>query len=196
MCSKREILVLYKLIFIIGLFSLLSVGCSESSINKVFQANVNSFDTDDQGGRVSSGGLGIYRPTGGNPDGYLSAIDAANGVWYFIASQTFINEVKKRYGQTLRFDLEQSVVDNQASKDDVILASGLDTLRFNTAYNPKTTWMRYAVKLDESSGWKKNRKIVSQADIQTVLQNLTNLRIRGEFRAGPDQGGLDNAAIY
>ncbi|GAG24044.1 unnamed protein product, partial [marine sediment metagenome] len=35
----------------------------------------------------------------------------------------------------------------------------------------------------------------SQADIQTVLSDLTQLRIRGEFVVGFDSGDLDNVVL-
>ncbi len=69
-------------------------------------------------------------------------------------------------------------------------------LTFNTLCNPKITWTSYPIKLDELNGWKKGNTKVTKEDIQSVLENLSNLRIRGEFKAGPDQGGLGNVAIY
>lgn len=127
---------------------------------------------------------------GGYPGGYVYAIDNTLGVWYFVAPQHFISEVKKGYAKSLHFDLIQSTIDFQYEADDVVFSDGIDTLTFNTVYNFKTTWTSYAVKLDEFSGWKKGSSIATKTDMQT------DLRIRGEFRAGPDRGGLDNVAIY
>ncbi|AKD56051.1 laminin B domain-containing protein [Spirosoma radiotolerans] len=155
-----------------------------------------AFDNDNQGWQISSGAISSYSATGGNPGGYIIGTDNALGFWYFIASKEFVSETRKSYERNLGFDLEQSATDSQANADDVILTDGSTILTFDTAYNPKTTWTHYSIKLDEFSGWKKGKVKATKADMQTVLQNLTELRIRGEFRAGPDRGGLDNVAIY
>lgn len=172
------------------------ISCRERSFNALSYPGFVGFDAGNDGWRVSEGGIGSYSATGGNPGGYIVGIDSAYGVWYFVASESFVHETRKYYDRTLKFDLIQSATDSQVNASDVILTDGTTTLTFNTSHYPNTTWTPYSVKLDELSGWKKGNAKATKADMQSVLANLTNLRIRGEFKAGPDQGGLDNVILY
>jgi len=197
MFFKLKKAVNYKPAFFLGLFSFLTASCAEENFTALKYPGFAGFDTDSEGWHVSEGGIGSYSATGGNPGGYTVGTDNALGFWYFIASRSFVNETRRSYGRTLSFDLEQSATDFQdISKDNVVITDGTNTLTFDTAYNPKTTWTHYSVKLDEFSGWKKGSSTATKEDILHVLLNLTDLRIRGEFRAGPDRGGLDNVTLY
>lgn len=192
-----EKVVFYRLACLVGLLVAVLAGCSRVRIQPQPQPNSNNFDTDLQGWRVSDLGIGRFSATGGHPGGYLAGEDRTTGDWYYIASPAFLDEVRGGYGKTLRFDLKQSAIDSVYSvPDDVILTDGRTTLTFDNAYSPARTWTYYAVRLDELSGWKKGKSAATQAEIRAVLQNLTALWIRGEFRGGPDQGGLDNVAVY
>lgn len=189
-CCRRNRLNRISILF----FFVFSVGCTET-ITPVFPISY-SFDEDAQGWQGSVGCKSGYSPTGGNSGGYVYGIDETSGVWFFVASHHFVDISKRAYGLTLSFDLVQSATDAQANtNDDVILTDGTTQLTFNTPYNPSTRWTNYFVKLDEKSGWKKGRVNATKTDVQQVLQNLTSIRIRGEFRSGPDRGGLDNVSI-
>lgn len=186
-----------RLGYIVGFLCIfLSISCSELILIPTLVPYYVTFDEWDQGWRVSEGGIGSYSVAGGNPGGYIVGTNSAYGVWYFVASKGFVRETRKYYERTLKFDLIQSTTDSQINAHDVILTDGTTTLTFNTSYHPNTTWTHYSVKLDELSGWKKKNVKATKADMMAVLQHLTDLRIRGEYRAGPDQGGLDNVILY
>lgn len=195
---KSEKIVFYRFVFFIGLLSIILLKCSKFNKPGPTLPTVSNFEEDDQGWRISENSENTvpeYSTSGGNPGGYIYTTDRLSNAWYFVASTRFANEVKKGYGKTLYFDLKQSATDAQYDADDVILTDGTIVLTFDTAYNPSTTWTHYSIKLDELSGWKKGASEATGTDIQAVLQNLTELKIRGEFRSGPDTGGLDNAII-
>lgn len=195
---RPEKILFYKFVFFIGILLIMLLKCSEFNKPGLTLPNVSNFIADDQGWRISENSENIipdYSASGGNPDGYIYTADKSSDAWYFSASTRFVNEVKKGYGKTLSFDLKQSATDAQYDADDVILTDGTIVLTFNTAYNPSTVWTHYSIKLDELSGWAKGASKATKTDLQTVLQNLVELKIRGEFRAGPDTGGLDNAII-
>ncbi|WP_018620294.1 laminin B domain-containing protein [Spirosoma luteum] len=153
------------------------------------------FDNDAQGWQINEAGKGGFQSFGGNPGGCIYAEDISTDAWYFIASNEFIDMTRKAYGLTLGFDLIQSATDAQFNADDVILTGGTTQLTFNSPHNPGTRWTSYLVKLDEKSGWKNGKVNATQKEMQQVLQNLTSIRIRGEYRNGPDRGGLDNVSI-
>ena len=166
----------------------------------IIPSTVSTFDTDAEGWTISGDATTttpIFSTTGGNPGGYMYSIDrVSGGVWYFVASPTFVGRAKSGYGKTLSFDLIQLIsTDSQFDDDDVILEGNGLKLTFDTPYNPALKWTSYSIKLDETVGWKKGAVNATKAEIQGVLQNLTNLQIRGEFRNGPDTEGLDNVMI-
>ena len=197
--SNPEKVVFYKFAVVGGLLLALLIGCYRFTLTPLDPPDSDSFDDGDQGWRISEGGVGGFSATGGYPGGYMAGsdnFDPVNTYWYFIAPAPFTNEVRKGYGKMLRFDLIQSGTDVQRYTDDVILTDGTNTLTFDISYNPNTTWTSYAIKLDELSGWRKGEGPATKADMQAMLTNLTELRIRGEYKSGPDNGGLDNVAIY
>ena len=165
---------------------------------------VSTFDNDYDGWRVIGdvqGGSGMpnYHPTGGNPGGYLSAVDDATGdTWYWQAPGKFLGDKAGTYGQFLRFDLKQSDVISQFDDYDIILQGPTYNLIFNTPNNPDTTWTSYSILLSETAGWRIDDTlgaVPSQLQFQSVLSNLQNLFIRGEFIVGDDSGCLDNVRL-
>lgn len=174
-----------------------TVSCTEGNFTVLRYPGFVGFDVDKDGWRVSEGGTVGYSLTGGNPGGFLFGDDAGGKAWYFIASDSFVAETRKAYGSSLRFDLKQEMVAlNPDGISDIVLTDGKTTLTFKTAYKPATTWTHYAIRLDELSNWKKGSRLATKTDMQIVLQNLTGLRIRGDYKAGPDRGGLDNVTLY
>ena len=160
----------------------------------------STFSVDDEGWR-GSGDAALAVPTwyatGGNPGGFVELDDGlAGGVWYWEAPATFLGDASSAYGNFVRFDLKQSSTSSQFDSPDVILNSGGLELIYDTANNPDITWTHYDVPLTEA-GWEVNGegRVPSSAEFQTVLANLERLRIRGEYVAGSDTGGLDNVIL-
>jgi len=142
----------------------------------------------------------FHNATGGNPGGYIFCIDQVQSAsWYFLAPNKFLGNISDAYGQSLIFDLRQSFLDNQInSSDDISLTSDTLTLHFNLVHNPQTVWTRYSIPLKEGRLWinANTGNPATQTEMQMVLSNLTELRIRGEYRTGPDTGDLDNVMLH
>jgi len=164
----------------------------------------NTFDADAEGWAVvgdaqSGSAQPDYSATGGNPGGYTSATDDAQGTfWYWQAPPKFLGDRTAAYGKLLTFDLKQSAADKQLDESDVVLVGGGLTLVFDTSNNPGIDWTNYSIPLQAGAGWKKDSLTganASEAEIRLVLRSLTALRIRGEYREGPDTGGLDNVVF-
>lgn len=140
-----------------------------------------------------------WTDTGGNPGGYLEAVDYATGeLWYFVAPQKFLGDKSAYSGGSLQFDLKQSAADNQINADDIVITGGGLTLALDTLDNPGTDWTHYSVAFDTSSDWRVGTRtgdVATQAQIDTVLANITGLNIRGEFINGNDTGGIDNVVM-
>jgi hypothetical protein len=168
-------------------------------------AAVSSFDTDDEGWKVigdaqHNSTQPDYMPGGGNPSGYVSATDdVAGGTWYWEAPQKFLGDQSAAYNGVLAFDLKQSDTSSQFDAHDVILTSDQFELAliFDTPNNPGTDWTSYSIPLNETAGWllEGSGEAPTQDQMQRLLSALTGLRIRGEYRNGPDTGGLDNVVL-
>ncbi|MBX2821788.1 MAG: T9SS type A sorting domain-containing protein [Rhodothermaceae bacterium] len=161
---------------------------------------VSTFDTDVDGWTVFADANEIeWISTGGNPDGYASALDKGEGVWWFFeAPAKFLGDKSDAYGQQLRFDLRQSERNGQGDGIDILLESDSLTLYFDTPNNPGMTWTSYSVALHETGGWTKNRlngDLPTREDMVSVLSSIKTLRIRGEFSSRRDRGDIDNVIM-
>jgi len=154
---------------------------------------------DAQGGYVEAS----YSPDGGVNDGYIYADDdVQGGVWYFTAPNSYHGDKKEFYGATLTFSLFQnSDMSDQFEYDDIVFKNGDNQITYvhSPENYPTENWTDYSVKISAGNGWLKgaydSEVMASEADIKTVLSNVTEFSIRGEFESGPDDGGMDNIVI-
>jgi hypothetical protein len=152
-----------------------------------------------EGWTAEGDGILYYSPTGGNPGstGYVFIIDQTLGDnFYFAAPARFRGNASGAYGRVLRFDLvwSETSLSEYKDGDDVIIEGAGHTLVAALPEVPGTSWTAYAIPLDPSGGWvhQGTDLAASAVEIQAVLGSLQRLWIRGEFRHGPEQGGLDN----
>jgi hypothetical protein len=150
---------------------------------------------------VGDGDL-FYAPAGGKPSntGYIFIIDRVQGdTYYFHAPAKFRGNLAQAYGRLLLFDLVwlETATGQFKDDDDVILSGAGLTITAALPQLPTNTWTSYAIPLDVSGGWVRQGtdQPATAAEIQAVLGSLQQLRIRGEFRSGPEQGGLDNVRL-
>jgi hypothetical protein len=136
--------------------------------------------------------------TGGHPGGSVQVSDTASGgVMFWVAPAKFLGDKGAAYGGRLGFDLRQSDTSSQFDDQDVVLQGGGMTLVYDTAVNPGTTFTRYRVPLTPV-GWHENTLAGPQptvAEFRSVLGSLTGLRIRAEYRTGPDVDDIDTVLI-
>lgn len=166
-------------------------------------ATTSSFDAGSEGWTVLGDAEGplTWVASGGNPGGHVAIDDASQGgITYFVAPAAYRGDQSAALGSLLQFDLMQ-VYNGSASQfnsADVVLVGGGNTLVFDTPNNPaKGAWTSYAVPLVAGS-WRLDSTagaIASQAQLATTLGSLTALRIRAEYRTGPDIGKLDNVSL-
>jgi hypothetical protein len=145
----------------------------------------------------------LFKATGGNVggvgSGFLSTTDPGRGITYWRASAEFVGEKAAALGGTLSFDLMQSSADAQVKSPDVVLvgANGLE-LVYTLPKHPSSRWTRYHVLLDGRAGWRVKTPAGAPATAEqmgAVLGNIADLRVRAEFRSGPDTSGLDNVRL-
>lgn len=184
---------------LIGVLAL-TAGCGPTGASTDRTLVAHDFSTSAEGW-VIAGDTGVVAPTfhadGGNPGGYISNEDEAVGeTWYFRAPDPVLQQLTAAERGILRFRLKQSSTDAGFVDDDVVISgpAGRLSYRFGTAPGPD--WTEFAVELSAASGWRWNWSQPATAEqIRSVLAKPASLEIRGEYRTGPDVGGLDSFAL-
>lgn len=167
--------------------------------NMYGQTVQSNFSSGDEG--WTNEGDHVYNPpeyfaTGGNPDGYIRNLDQNKSIiWYWVAPAKFLGNHASKYNRTLRYDIYQNFLTDQREAADIVLEGNGLRLLFSTSYNPSLSWTTYLVTLNELSGWVRDTAgypVVTKAQMQAVLGNITKFMIRGEYTGEVDQDGLDN----
>jgi hypothetical protein len=160
---------------------------------------VSHFLRNAEGWTAAGDGVLHYAQTGGNPGstGHIFIIDLTLGDNFsFNAPSRFLGDVSGAYSRLLTFDLywSQANLSGHKDGDDVVLRGAGHTLVATLPELPATTWTSYSIPLSVAGGWvhQGTDEPATAAQIQAVLGSLQEFRIRGEFRSGPEQGGLDN----
>ena len=162
------------------------------------------FDTDDEdwntfGDAQRFTGVPDYVATDGIPGGKIRATDEnLFGVWDWRAPTKFLGNIAFGYGESLTLDLTQSGDGSPVDDEDIVLVGGGIKLVLALPNTPSVDWSSYSFPLDESSGWKnaKTGNAATKVEMLAVLWSLNDLRLRGEYTDGPDQGCLDNVVLY
>jgi serine/threonine protein kinase len=136
---------------------------------------------------------------------YLAANDLSNGKeWGWQAPEKYHGDHSDKFGRYLTYSIWVSRASRPKSLENlwhVRLSGGGHVLVVDgtTLAQPSPRqWTAYRIKLDATGGWKVAADGVASLgatddQIKTVLSNVTDLRIKGEFyRHGADTGCLDN----
>lgn len=194
-----------KKIFFLSAFGFIIISCEVEDKPPVFEDILaeENFETGLNGWTSEGGGIteAIHGHDEASGAGYIMVVDDhTGGVWYFSAPESYLGEKSEFYGSTIKFSLFQdSEMKYQISRPDVIFKNGDKQIFYNINNYPTKEWTDYAVKLDENSGWRVGDTLSNKAaglkDIQSVLKNVTDFWIRGEYEHGPDTGGMTKVSI-
>ncbi len=192
----------------LGIGMLMSCSSDDDKVEITDVINVDQFKNDASGWQIVGDAQGgyveaSYSPDGGVVDGYIFAKDdVAGGVWYFAAPNSYRGNKQVYYGAKLSYSLfQESAQRNQFLAADIIFKSGEKSIYYKVENYPNATWTDYSVRIDENSGWHYDingngtEPLATKEQIQSVLSNVTDFWIRGEYETGPDKGGLDNVFI-
>ena len=186
----RRIAVLVGVVLVVS-----SEGGTRASAERTLVAH--DFSTSAQGWLIAGDTgdvLPIFAPVGGHPGGYISNVDEAVGeTWYYRAPGSALRQLSAAEHGVLKYDLEQSETDAGFPDDDVVIVGPAGRLSYRFDHAPGTTWTTFTVPLSASAGWRWNwNQPATEDQIHRVLAAPARLEIRGEYRTGPDVGGLDN----
>jgi gliding motility-associated-like protein len=177
------------------------------SISFMGFAQQSSFDTDTEEWTAldsNTGSTPAYQATGGNPGGFIQVFDGVGGTaTFYVAPAKFLGNKSAYYGGTLKFDLQVSITPNSSTAGVRLVGGGITLVKLLTPeFNLPAVapaWTTYTLRLDESVAWRvasTTGPLATAAQIQTVLTDLTELAINGEYSTtGADGGGLDNVSL-
>jgi len=179
---------------------LVAVGFTVLSLSAAAQAApvLSSFDTDGEGWSATGDVHGeTWLATEGQPPGCFKAIDDTLGdTWAFVAPAKFLGDQSNAYGDALSYDLWISARDPAPwAYPWIALIGGGMELDWSGALPAVQAWNHYEASLTTAGGWKVGGVPATETQMQTVLSNLTAMRIRGEFLTGSDYGYIDNVSL-
>lgn len=181
-----------KLACVLGL--VIPAIASASVVQSTFDTSVDGWTT------VFDGTAPQHLASGGNPGGHIFATDdPASQTWFFRAPAKFKGNQTAFVGGNLSFDLRLDGTTSLYNDRDIIIYNNTASIWMDFATFPSTAWSHFSADLKTSANWRigafASSSPATAANIQSVLSNVTDIYIRGEFRAGVDSGSLDNVVL-
>ncbi len=135
-----------------------------------------------------------YSATGGKTGGYLQGYenDPLGGTGYFIAptASAFHGNLSAYAGGTLSWDIKVFDGAEYFDDKDIMISGNGKTVSLSTHLNPVGApgdgWFTYSVGLTSAN---------FGTDLATVLSNVSDFELRGEFISGTEVEGLDNVTL-
>jgi len=159
-------------------------------------ANLSSgFSESDEGWTTPVGGTQTWEAAGGNPGGWVRVLDTDNNTNIELtAPANWLGDWSGFLGGTLSFDAKNAngaPVTYGGFGEVRITGTGGTVLVLDLALANEPAgdqWHRYSVSLTPAAGW--------GPSLVSVLANVTNVSITGEFQAGPGEAvGFDNIRV-
>lgn len=140
----------------------------------------------------------VWVAAGGVPGGYIQRTDQESGSSAFVAPAAFQGNFSAARGAY--FDWRSSLIDATGRRVGITIYSGANRIGVSCPVNSlyQDTWLRYHFPFLPTVGWLWNGgPPATQAQIQSVIANITDLRITCESLQGHSEvTGLDNPTLY
>lgn len=196
---------------IMGAAMLGGAGTAAAAIAPV----ASTFDADAQGwqqqtrgpGPAVGGSSGVsWVSTGGDPGGFVRLTAPSEGVWsYWRAPAAYNGDLRAYEEGFLTFSLRSNQtlvhafsINSPGTGHDVEIDSGAGQVYYDIPGPDLAAniWHRFSLPLD-GTGWKFSAgdAAVSPAQFETVLSQITDLRIRAEWSTAVDTDDLDTVAL-
>lgn len=190
------------------LANFLVVGMCEAVIVSNFSDGADGWDVVDfdNAGAYSSPLAGSFAvttvPLGGRSGAFIEFADETGEFFFFRAPSKFLTSWTPYLGESLSFSM-QSTVSNLSSANEVVLhgflaGGGAGVIVSELPSLPATTWTDYSIGL-EPANFRYNNKagsVVSEADFEAVLANVTAFYLPGEFGSViAETVGLDEVLV-
>ena len=167
-------------------FALSIAQASADMISSTFDTGAEGWSALDQTGHDYTAS---WQSTGGNPGGFLQGTEniALGGTGYFIAPSKFLGNLSAFAGGTLTYNLKVIQGSAYFSDVDVIISSAANSVSWTSNINPVGDgWVTFQVQLNQAN---------FGSNLASILPNVTEFQIRGEFINGAEEEGLDNVLL-
>jgi hypothetical protein len=168
------------------MFSLFGTAVAQADIVSAFNASAEGWIAVDPTGVYTAS----WQSTGGNPGGFLlgSETTALGGTGYFVAPSNWLGNLSAYAGGTLSYDLQVIRGTSYFSDVDVIISNGANSASWTSLINPVGDgWVTFQVQLNQAN--------FTGGTLASILSNVTEIQIRGEFIDGAEEEGLDNVKL-
>ncbi len=161
----------------------------EITTNQTVHTTLQStFDTDDEDWRPYDDVTLTWKPTGGNPGGYLFGDDWADGRTYRFATPLSWAGDWRAFNK-LSFDLKFFSGSSTATEDVVTIRGANGRSMSWQAKAPTSSWTHYEIGLYPASFG------VDQSTFDGIMAHVTEMLILGEYVYGDESEGLDNVIL-
>ena len=153
---------------------------------------VSSFDLGDEGWRAGRDVALSWSGAGGNPGGFLRGEDQGSGqTWYYVSPSSWGGDWTGYVGGTLSFDIIEIESGNGSSTfGDVVRIYGKGGSYLSWSCDPPgSAWSRRQVTLVPTNFR------VSGGSFDSIMGDVSEIWIRGEYSNMRDVGGLDNVMV-
>lgn len=144
--------------------------------------------------------------SGGNPGGFIQVADAGTGaVMNWVAPAKFSGNLSAFFGGTFSYDMRQTPVTSlflPGPAGDIAIVGTAGTLIYSlpatVADYPQANFTTRTLGLNDQTAWRlgtASGALASNAQIQSVLDDVTALRIRAEYSLNLDVNALDNVVL-
>jgi Laminin B (Domain IV)/PEP-CTERM motif len=167
-------------------FALSIAPASAATISSTFDTGAEGWSALDAVGHDYTAS---WQSSGGNPGGFLQGIetDPNGGTGYFIAPGKFLGNLSAYAGGTLTYDFKVIQGTDYFSDADVIISNGANSVSWTPNINPVGDgWVTFQVQLNQAN---------FGSNLASILPNVTEFQIRGEFINGTEVEGLDNVRL-
>ena len=169
-------------------FALLLAQASAATISSTFDTGVEGWTAVDTTGHDY---FSTWKSTGGNPGGFLFGYEdySITGTGFFIAPSKFLGDLSAYAGGVLSFDIKIITGASRYyySDADVIISNGANSVSWTPDINPaEQGWFTFSVQLNDAN---------FGSGLASILSNVTELQIRGEYIGGEEEEGLDNVFL-
>src|ERR1700733_3470237 len=161
-------------------FALSIAPASAATISSTFDTGAEGWSALDAVGHDYTAS---WQSSGGNPGGFLQGIetDPNGGTGYFIAPGKFLGNLSAYAGGNLNYDFKVIQGTDYFSDGDVIISNGANSASWTPNINPVGDgWVTFQVQLNQAN---------FGSNLASILPNVTEFQIRGEFINGTEVEG-------
>jgi hypothetical protein len=173
---------------------------------KAYSALTSTFDTGYDNWTTTYPVNCDYESSGGNPGGYISAVDNVGGMWdgwVFTSQGQWAGDLSSYVNGTLSFDIGLFTTEDSVNpynylgdvRTIMIFGSQGGELEWSANLQPSVgSWTTFSVQLIPSNFSLNN---VNNETFESIMANSTNLYIRGDYLTGGSfyKTGLDNVKL-